>query len=82
LNFLYRLYIDKKRIEDNSVLKQHLDGIKIEEYGKIFNDLGTLSNFYKIWVSPMSSYAVYNAVTNKVTFLKKISQFKLKYLLF
>lgn len=63
--FFSRVYIDKKRILDHENLKSHLNGIKIADYDQIYSDLGSLSNSYKIWVSPMSSYAIYNAVSNK-----------------
>lgn len=60
----HTLYIDPSRIND--ALSKHLTGIKIRPYDTILADITQLSNSgKKIWVSPMSSYAVLNAVTNK-----------------
>lgn len=58
------LYIDPSRITNN--IKIHLNGIKINDYNQVFNDISQFSSQNKtIWISPMSSYAIYNAVTNK-----------------
>ena len=48
-------------------LKTYLTGIKIKNYEDITTDLKQYSDLkMKIWVSPHSSYAIYNAVTDKV----------------
>ena len=60
----HRLYIDPSRIDANLTI--HLSGITIRPYETILADITSFSNSgKKIWVSPMSSYAVLNAVTNK-----------------
>jgi hypothetical protein len=47
-------------------ISEHLRDIKIEQYQAITADLSLLSSQNTtIWVSPLSSYAIYNAVVNK-----------------
>lgn len=61
----HRLFIDSARL--NADLRSYLLGIKIQNYEDITGQIESLSRQnYKIWVSPFSSYAIYNAVTNKV----------------
>jgi hypothetical protein len=63
--FLFlRIYIDPTRITDQ--LKTHLTGIQIKDYQSVFEDVTIFSRTKKVWVSPMSSYAIYKAVENKV----------------
>ena len=59
------LFIDRGRLDTN--LLTYLLGIRITDYEDITGELEELSQQnFKIWVSPFSSYAIYNAVTNKV----------------
>ena len=62
--FFQSLYINPKRITDQ--LKTYLAGVQIKDYQSIFEDVSTFSKNKIIWVSPMSSYAIYQAVVNKV----------------
>jgi Xaa-Pro aminopeptidase len=60
----HTIYIDPGRMTDN--LTRHLNGVQIKDYNQITNDISQFSTKNKkIWISPMSSYAIYNAVTNK-----------------
>jgi hypothetical protein len=46
-----------------------LKGIEINEYEKIFEDIHDLSSLNKkIWISPRSSFAIFNAASNPVKF--------------
>jgi hypothetical protein len=59
------MYINEVRITDD--LKVHLDNTVIRPYEKITDDIRQFtSQNKKIWVSPMSSFAIFNAVTNQV----------------
>jgi hypothetical protein len=59
------LYTDKSRIVP--AIADHLSGLDIRDYTSITDDITTFSTEgKKLWVSPMSSYAIYNAVSNKV----------------
>lgn len=58
------MYIDQTRITDS--VRQHLAGIQFSDYDKITIELKQLSDAGKtIWVSPQSSYGIYEVV-NKV----------------
>jgi hypothetical protein len=47
-------------------ISEYLRDIKIKQYQEITTDLSLLSaKNTTIWVSPLSSYAIYNAVVNK-----------------
>lgn len=62
------LYINSTRpgFED---IAGYLKDVRIEPYEKIIDDVSLVSSgSNKIWISPSSSYYIYNAVTNKVTF--------------
>lgn len=62
------LFIDRGRLDTN--LLTYLLGIRITDYEDITGELEQLSQQnFKIWVSPFSSYAIYNAVTNKTNLL-------------
>lgn len=64
----FRLFIDSARLDAS--LRTYLlsAGIKTDNYEDIIKVVGELSaQNYKIWVSPFSSYAIYNAVTDKVS---------------
>jgi hypothetical protein len=62
---LNSLFIDKGRLDTK--LQEYLLGIRLKYYEEITGELEMLSkDDLKIWVSPFSSYAIYNAVTNKV----------------
>ena len=61
----HRFYISPNRID--STIANHLSGLEFKDYSKITDDITTFSNEgKKIWISPMSSFAIYNAVSNKV----------------
>lgn len=61
----HTLYIEPSRITDE--LRRFLNGVQIKEYASVESDIRDSSTAGLIvWVSPMSSYAIYNAVTNKV----------------
>ncbi len=69
INNDHRLYIESDKV--NSELRQYLNSsqyqVKIKEYQEIFNDLNEESNAgKKIWISSMSSYAIYDSIKNKV----------------
>ena len=63
----HRFYLDQSRL--TTAIRNHLgNDIETEDYDKVFVDLDRFSREgMKIWVSPMSSYAIYNAVTIKVS---------------
>ncbi len=54
----------------SDVVKNHLTdetgAIIIKEYKEIFDEISKDSANSKIWISPLSSYAIYNSVSNKV----------------
>lgn len=62
----HELFLDANRTNDNML--QHLVNVEIREYStvreriKLYSDEGK-----KIWISPISSYAIYGAVSNKVS---------------
>jgi hypothetical protein len=59
------LYVSPNRITEK--LRDYLKNIEIKDYNSITNDIAEFSADNKIiWVSPMSSYAIYDAVKNKV----------------
>lgn len=61
----HTLYIDLNRLNDE--LREHLNGIQFKEYTSVESDIQAASEAGRtVWVSPMSSYSIYNAVTNKV----------------
>jgi Xaa-Pro aminopeptidase len=65
----HRLYLELSRQTDS--LKEYLNSsgvaIAVKDYQTIFNDLSQISgDGKKIWASPLSSYAIYNSITNKV----------------
>ena len=63
------LFIEHGRLDTK--LEEYLLGIRIKNYEDITGELEILSkDNLKIWVSPFSSYAIYNAVTNKVNLNK------------
>lgn len=65
MSFLTSLFINNSRLNDD--IKQHLNGVIFHEYDQILKVITSLSESgKKVWISPMSSYAVYNAVVNKV----------------
>ena len=67
LNLVYilRLYLNQQRLTNQ--LKQHLTGIHFRDYELITTEVKSLSEAdMKIWVSPSSSYAIYNSVSKKV----------------
>ena len=62
------IFIEKKRIDSNPQVKEYLEKFEIKDYESILGEIRAASAAGKaIWVSPMSSYAVYDAVSNKVT---------------
>lgn len=64
-NSLHTLYIDQTRLTD--ALRNHLAGFQFKDYTAIESDITAASGSGSVvWVSPMSSYAIYNAVSNKV----------------
>ena len=72
----HRLFIDTARITDD--LRKYLkDGnaeIILEEYQTVFSEVKQeADNNRKIWISPLSSYAVYNSVSNKENLINKNS---------
>jgi Xaa-Pro aminopeptidase len=65
----HRIYIEPER--NTSSLTEYLkDGdvaVTIKNYQDVFKDLRQESaDGKKIWASPLSSYAIYNSITNKV----------------
>ncbi|RNA02064.1 Xaa-Pro aminopeptidase [Brachionus plicatilis] len=71
-NSTQELYIDQNRIKDS--IKRHLDGVLMKDYDQIIDEIKNYSsNEFKIWISPMSSYAVYDAVSNKSLLVSKTS---------
>jgi hypothetical protein len=59
------LYIDQSRLDQR--LRQHLNGIEFRDYDKITDDIKEFNiQQKKIWISPFSSYAIYNAAQDKV----------------
>lgn len=63
-----RLYVDPTNRTNFETLKtDHLAQVSVRAYTSIVADLQELSKQNRtIWISPSSSYAIYNAVTNKV----------------
>lgn len=67
----HHLYIDRTRL--TTTIEEHLKGLDFRDYTSITQDITTFSNQGKrIWISPMSSFAIYDAVTNKVIKLFKL----------
>lgn len=65
------LYIDQNRLTN---LTEHLNGVDTKDYNQIEEMIRNYSrNGLKIWVSPMSSYSIYNAVLNKTLLVYKSS---------
>lgn len=61
----HKFYLDQSRLTE--AIRSHLGSdIETQDYDQVFVDLDRFSREgMKIWVSPMSSYAIYNAVTIK-----------------
>ena len=71
-NAQHEFYIDMERVDQK--LRDHLNGAEIRDYTSITNDIRDYSEIgKKIWISPMSSYAIYGSVTNKDNMLMKSS---------
>lgn len=71
-----RLFIDTERMDER--LKEYLkDGngeVSLKEYSTIFNAVQQDANDNKkMWVSPLSSYAIYSAIPNKDNMVIKSS---------
>lgn len=65
----HTMYIEANRLK--AELIQHLNGVQIKDYTAVESDIKAASDSGSIvWVSPMSSYAIYNAVSNKVSIMK------------
>jgi hypothetical protein len=61
----HTLYIDQSRLDTH--LREYLDPIQIKDYSAVNSDIQAASESgKKIWVSPMSSYSIYDSVKNKV----------------
>lgn len=59
------MYIDLARVTED--LQNHLNGVEMRQYTNVMADIKTFSDEGKtIWISPMSSFAIYNSVSNKV----------------
>lgn len=69
-NSMHTLFIDQSRLTD--ALRKHLAGFYFKDYTAIEDDITAASGSSVVWVSPMSSYAIYNAVSNKVPPFVKI----------
>lgn len=68
-----QLFIDQNRLKDDE-LQNHLDGVDFKDYNQIEEMIKNYSdNGQKIWISPMSSYSIYNAVLNKTLLVYKSS---------
>lgn len=64
-NDLHTLYIDLSRVDAH--LREYLNPIQIKDYSAVNSDIQAASESgKKIWVSPMSSYSIYDSVKNKV----------------
>lgn len=71
-NAKHEFYIDMERVDQK--LRDHLNGAEIRDYTSITNDIKAYSDIgKKIWISPMSSYAIYGSVTDKDNMLMKSS---------
>lgn len=65
----HRLYIEEDKVTDS--LKEYLTNgdvaVAIKKYQEVFQDLTQESSSgKKIWCSALSSYAIYNSITDKV----------------
>lgn len=61
------LYIERNRIDSNPAVKEYLKDFLIKDYESILGDIRTASDAGKrIWVSPSSSFSIYEAVSMKV----------------
>lgn len=68
-----RLYVNSSRNNFTLVEEKHLKGITIKDYESIIDDLTDLSkSTLKIWISPSSSYTMYNAISNKDNLIDNI----------
>ena len=64
------LYINSTRPKFQEIAS-YLKGINVRPYEAIIGDISLVSSGNNtIWISPASSYYIYNAVTNKVTIFK------------
>jgi hypothetical protein len=67
-----RLYVDQTR-GNFSKIREFLNTIEILEYNSIVDGIKEyVDSGSKIWISPESSYYIYNSITNKVFFFRLI----------
>lgn len=71
-NTSVELFINQTRLTEP--IKKHLDGVIDKDYDQIIDAIKNYSaKEFKIWISPMSSYAIYSAVRNETLVVSKAS---------